>query len=275
MASTPPARDQRSRFDRRGETQRAGDRPWGDGIYRRRIEVRRVDGDRVIGELEDDFHHFGVDLRHDAERVTAVAAEGIRHPWDVCAEADRPIQMVVGTLLADDPTVLGDLDARANCTHVFDLVGLVVAHAARRDRVRHFDAEVTDPDDAGDRRARLWVDDMLTLEWQLHQRAVTGPEPWAGIPLWKGFMRWALAELDGHTAEAAIVLRRAIDISRGRMQDLDDYRSNAELASFMTGVCHAFTPQNAERGVRLTGSARDFTDRPELLLADFDDRNPG
>ena len=28
-----------------------------------------------------------------------------------------------------------------------------------------------------------------------------------------------------------------------------------------------------ERGVRLTGSARDFTDRPELLLADFDDRN--
>jgi hypothetical protein len=42
----------------------------------------------------------------------------------------------------------------------------------------------------------------------------------------------------------------------------------------MTGICHAFTPENNERGVRLVGSARDFTDQPELLLADFDDRNP-
>ena len=69
-------------------------------------------------------------------------------------------------------------------------------------------------------------------------------------------------------------MRRAVDISRGRMDDLDAYRSNAELAGFMTGVCHAFTPVNNERGVRLTGSARDFTERPELLLADFDDRTP-
>ena len=85
-------------------------------------------------------------------------------------------------------------------------------------------------------------------------------------------MRWALTELDTATAEAAIVLRRAVDISRGRTDDLDRYRSNAELAGFMTGVCHAYTDANKERGVRLIGSALDFTDRPELLLADFDDR---
>jgi hypothetical protein len=229
----------------------------------------------VVGELEDDFHHFAVRVDHDGDVVTAVMAESIRHPWDICAEADRPIQAVVGTSLIDEPTVLADLDARANCTHLFDLTGLVVAHAARAAEERRFEAEVTDPNDAGDRFARLWIDDELALEWQLHQRDVTGPERWAGIPLWDGFMRWALATLDDPTAEAAIVLRRAIDISRGRMQDLDDYRSNAELAGFMTGVCHAFTPENRERGVRLTGSARDFTDRPELLLADFDDRNLG
>ena len=272
--SNPPPRDRRPRFDRRDETIRAGERTWGDGIYRRRIDVHRVGDGTVVGELEDDFHHFAITVDHDASRVTAVAAEGIRHPWDVCAEADQPIQAIVGATLVDEPSVLGELDARANCTHLFDLAGLTVAHAARSVDVRRFEAEVTDPDDAGNRRARLWIDDALTLEWLLHNREVVGPDRWAGIPLWKGFMRWALAELDTATAEGAIVLRRAIDISRGRMQDLDDYRSNAELAGFMTGICHAFTPENNERGVRLVGSARDFTDQPELLLADFDDRNP-
>ncbi|NDH84724.1 MAG: hypothetical protein EBY65_07635, partial [Acidimicrobiia bacterium] len=152
--------------------------------------------------------------------------------------------------------------------------GLVVAHAARSTTERRFEAEVTDPDEHGDRTARLWVDGDLRIEWAMRQRDIVGPDRWTGAPLWSGFMGWALAELDDATAEAAIVLRRAVDISRGRMQDLDDYRSNAELAGFMTGICHAFTPENNERGVRLVGSARDFTDQPELLLADFDDRNP-
>ena len=192
----------------------------------------------------------------------------------MCAEADRPLQALIGIAVVDHPTALSELDARANCTHLFDLAGLTVAHAARNDVERRFEAEVTDPDEAGTRRARLWIDDVITLDWELPHREVAGPEPWAGIPLWKGFMRWALDELDPPTAEAAIVLRRAIDISRGRMQDLDDYRSNAELVGFMDGICHAFTPENNERGVRLVGSARDFTDQPELLLADFDDRNP-
>ncbi|MEM8705526.1 MAG: DUF2889 domain-containing protein [Actinomycetota bacterium] len=276
MPVKPPAppRDARARFDRADLTRRAGERPWGDGTYRRRIIVRRVDAHTVTGELEDDFHHFGVRVGHDDTAITWIEGATERHPWDVCAEADEPIQAVIGTTLRDDPAVLAELDARHNCTHLFDLAGLVVAHAARTTTERRFDAEITDPDHDGDRTARLWVDGDLVIEWALQQREVVGPERWAGIPLWKGFMGWALGELDPTTAEAAIVLRRAVDISRGRMQDLDDYRSNAELAGFMTGICHAFTPENNERGVRLTGSARDFTDLPELLLADFDDRNP-
>lgn len=275
MAIPAPRRDERARFDRRDETNRAGDRPWGDGIYRRRIHLRRLSPSRVHGELEDDFHHFAATVDHDTDTVVAIQAEGVRHPWDVCADADRPIQAVVGVSLRDDPGALAELDARANCTHLFDLAGLVVAHAARPDAERRFDAEITDPGPEGDRTARLWVDGALRLEWHLRDRTVVGPGRWTDIPLWKGFMAWARAELDGETAEAAIVLRRAVDISRGRMQDLDDYRSNAELAGFMTGICHAFTPENRERGVRLVGSARDFTEQPELLLADFDDRQPG
>lgn len=274
MPSSPPPRARRSRFDRCDETERAGQRPWGQGVYRRRIDLRRTGVGRVVGELEDDFHHFAIAVDHDTDAVTAVSAEGIRHPWDVCAEADRPIQAIVGVRLRDEATVLGALDARANCTHLFDLAGLTVAHAARTVDERRFEAEVTDPDDGGARRARLWIDDTAVLDWQLHKREVIGPDRWTGIPLWRGFMKWALDRLDPPTAEAAIVLRRAIDISRGRMQDLDEYRTNAELADVMNGVCHAYTPTNRVRGIRVRGSARDFTDRPELLLADFDDRNP-
>ena len=102
MDLAPPPRAQRQRFDRRDETVTAGSRPWGDGIYRRRIELRH-DNERVIGELEDDFHHFAVALDHDGEIVTAIRAEGVRHPWDVCADADPPIQTVVGTKIVDIP----------------------------------------------------------------------------------------------------------------------------------------------------------------------------
>jgi len=37
--------------------------------YRRRIRVRAVEPDVVVSELEDDFHHFVVTLRHDGEKV--------------------------------------------------------------------------------------------------------------------------------------------------------------------------------------------------------------
>lgn len=268
----PPRRLQ-APFDRRTAAPRQGDRPWGEGVYRRRIIVRTT-GAATAGELEDDFHHFSFEVECEDGIVAAVRTEAFRHPWDLCAEADEPIRAVVGTAVVDEPTVLSHLDARVNCTHVFDLAGLVVAHAARRDGERCFDAEVTDPDADGDRTARLWVDGELRLDWQLRHREVVGPGRWAGIPLWKGFLRWAQATLDRPTAEAAMVLRRAIDISRGRMDDLDGYQANADLAHVLDGICHAYTPHNRERGVRLTGSARDFADQPELLLADFETRRP-
>lgn len=235
----------------------------------------RTSGSTTVGELEDDFHHFSFAIDHGGGVVDSVRAAGLRHPWDVCAEADEPIRAVIGTAVRDEPTVLSHLDARVNCTHLFDLAGLVVAHGGRPDPERHFDAEVTDPDAGGHRTARLWVDGELRLDWRLVHREVVGPERWAGIPLWKGFLAWALEALDGPTAEAAMVLRRAIDISRGRVDDLDGYGTNAELAHVLDGICHAYTPANRERGVRLTGSARDFADTPELLLADFEARNGG
>ena len=123
------------------------------------------------------------------------------------------------------------------------------------------------------RSARLWRDGELILDWRLLDRTVLGPTDWVDAPLWQGFIPWAGRELDHETAEAAVALRRACDISRGRQGDLDEFDAAESLAEMMAGICHAFQPQNVELAIRHKGSGRDFTDHPDLLLADFDARD--
>ena len=54
------------------------------GAFRRAILLRTLDEASVQGELEDDFHRFGVTLRHDGRAVTAVEGRSIRYPWSSC-----------------------------------------------------------------------------------------------------------------------------------------------------------------------------------------------
>ena len=112
--------------------------------------MRRA-GERAWGELEDDFHHFRVELRHDGSLVTDVVGSGLRSPWTTCLDAGVPLRALVGTRLTTGPLALSHLDARQNCTHMFDLAGLIVTHAARGvDGDRVYDIAVDDP--AGGRR---------------------------------------------------------------------------------------------------------------------------
>ncbi|GJM38274.1 MAG: hypothetical protein DHS20C19_16410 [Acidimicrobiales bacterium] len=270
----PPPRATRAEFDRADETPRASEREYGTGIYRRRIVVR-LDGGHASGELEDDFHHFRVAIEHDGEVVTGVDGSGVRSPWTMCLTAGDPLQAVTGRTLAVGPLALGGLDAKQNCTHMFDLASLVVTHAARGvEGDRQYDMAVDDPDpDTADRHARLWRDGALLLDWHLRDREVLSPDEWREAPLWSGFIPWADAHLDAEVAEAAVALRRACDISRGRLGDLDEMETAEPLLEMMSGICHAFQPANAPLAIRRKGSGRDFTDHPDLLLADFDARN--
>jgi hypothetical protein len=52
----------------------------GADVYRRRILVRTAAPGEVVCDLEDDFHHFRVTLRHDHHMVESVDAESIRWP---------------------------------------------------------------------------------------------------------------------------------------------------------------------------------------------------
>ena len=102
------------------------------GSYRRRLRMVVEAPDLVSGGLEDDFHYFIVHVRHDGERVVSCEAESLRWPWDTCPGAAEPLRGLAGMPLSDRCMAVGDwADPRMNCTHMFDLAGLTIAHAAR------------------------------------------------------------------------------------------------------------------------------------------------
>ncbi|MCU1463213.1 MAG: hypothetical protein JWO37_3288 [Acidimicrobiales bacterium] len=232
--------------------------------YRRRIRLVGSDG-RVVGDLEDDFHHFRVAIDHDGERVTGISGEGVRFPWSTCPLAAEALLPITGMALSTRSTAVGDATAaRDNCTHMFDLAGLAVAHAARGATTRQYDIFIPDgvPPDG---MATLALDGSPVLAWEVDMNQVLGPPPFAGVPLRAGFLAWAEANLDADAAEAAIVLRRALHIAHGRIKDLDGHDTADELFPMMSGSCWTFTPGRAEVAMRMKGSTRDFSASPDDL----------
>lgn len=211
--------------------------------FHRRIVLRSPSGTEVTAELEDDFHHFRVWIGHDGERVVTVGAEALRYPWSTCPQAKAELLALTGAPLTADTAALAALvPPRRNCTHMHDLAGLAVAHAARGRDHRRYDAVVPDRDPEGRTRAVLWRDGAEVLAWDLHRHRIAGPPPWSGRDLRAGFVAWAGANLDPDDAEAACVLRRAAAIALGRMVDLDAYERADELREVMLGACYTFSP---------------------------------
>jgi hypothetical protein len=217
--------------------------------------------------MEDDFHCFGVTLRHDGQRVIEVAGDGIRYPWTTCPSAVDPLRALAGAPLSTRLSSLGEhAAARQNCTHLFDLSGLAVAHAARGDEgTRTYD--VTIPDRDGSRtEPELWRDGEFLFRWSIAGRHIVGPPPFDNVELRGGFIAWAEETLDADTAEAASILRRACDISFGRAIDLDVFETAEMLGDPVRGTCHSFQPGMIEQAVRVKGQTRDFTDDADALL---------
>ncbi len=238
--------------------------------YRRRIELRTSDDRSVVADLEDDFHRFRLTFVHDGTVITGLDGEAIRYPWATCPEAEARLGALIGTPLAERCTAVAQHDdPRQNCTHLFDLAGLCSTHAKAGRTHRRYDAYVPE---AVERRTRpvLWRDGQAVLTWNVEKRTVVdGTQPFADVSLTGGFVRWVDETLDPETAEAAIVLRRAWDIARARGRDLDVMADARPLAELLPGACFTMQPETAARAARMTGTARDFAARPDLLLADL------
>ena len=218
-------------------------------------------------DLEDDYHRFGLTLHHDSARVTAVEGDATRYPWSTCPSAVEPLRGVVGAPITRRLTTLGShVPARSNCTHLFDLSGLAIAHAARASEgSRTYDATI--PDGEGKSTTpELARNGTVVLRWDLVGTTIAGPAPYQDVALRAGFLAWAEDALDEDEAEAAIVLRRACDISFGRAMDLDVYETAADLGDIMLGTCHAFQPGTIELGRRNKGQTVDFSADPDALL---------
>jgi hypothetical protein len=163
-------------------------------------------------------------------------------------------------------------DAKQNCTHMFDLTGLAVAHAARGGPVgttRQYDLEIPAAAQAGSPTCvRGWRDGELVHEWTLEGRRCVAPEPFASAPWRGGFLKWADETFDPDASEPAIVLRRACDIGMGRGMDLDAVDRAQEMEPVMLGVCYTMQPTQIRVALRNKGTVRDFDTEPERLLAD-------
>jgi hypothetical protein len=243
-------------------------------VYRRRILVRRTAPDEVVADLEDDFHHFVVTMRHDGRVVVAVDAESFRWPWSTCPGAAVPLRALTGAPLTTRWTHAARWTSPAlNCTHQFDAAAHAITHAARLADggadVRQYDVEIAAVLARGDDVAlnRLWVDGQLALQWHMRpaREPLDLPPELAAAPWRGGFLRWADANLEADFAEHACVLRRACDIGMGRGMPLDDVPVAADLPGSMRGVCHSLQPEVAPVAFRNVGSIRDFAAHPEAL----------
>ncbi|MDJ0865109.1 MAG: DUF2889 domain-containing protein [Myxococcota bacterium] len=238
--------------------------PYGDGVYRRRIRLVAEPG-AVVGELEDDFHHFRARIHHDGVRVTAAEGEALRFPWTSCPGATAPLRALEGMPLENRAE--GHTDPRLQCTHLFDVTALAVAHAAAERTRRQYDVAVPDRRD-GATRVELSRDGSPLLAWSLRGRRIREPEPWSGLTLaGREFHDWCRAHLDEDTLEAALVLRRASFIAMGRTHDFDAMRGPQEFLALTAGSCHTFQPATAAAATRVRGTTRDFTHHREALLS--------
>lgn len=239
---------------------------YGGGIYRRRIEIRSGEG-VVRGELEDDFHRFGVVIRHDGRTVVEARGTAARFPWTTCPEAVSLLRELAGLPLTRSlRAVARARDPRRHCTHLFDLASLLVARAAAGGGDRIYDIEVPDARE-GRSRARLWRDGAPLFAFEIRGLAIEGPEPFRGRRLAGGFAEWAEEALEPDLAEAAQVLRRAVLIAGGRRFDMERMESAVPFASLTRGACYSFQPERIARALRNRGSVRDFSLRPAALLA--------
>ena len=236
------------------------------GLYRRRLRVVTGPG-WARGDLEDDPHRYGIVIRHDGKTVTAVEAEPLRIPWDICTEATGALDDLVGLSL--DPDILAPgriVNSRLQCTHMFDTATLALAHAARGTRLRQYDATVHVETIDGPRDAVLKRDGEIILQWTANATTVLSPAPFAGQNLTR-LLVWAREELKNlDDFEAVFILRRAIAISRSRDFNVEHWK---DATKGPVGACYVYQPERVGRAKRNLTTQRDNTDTPEALLADM------
>lgn len=235
-------------------------------VFRRRILIATDPskiGTHYRATLEDDFHHFRVELVVRDGVIASLHGEAPRHPYSLCPSAADQLQLLVGTAPQTSAhAVMRLVDPSQQCTHMLELSGLAAAAAARALPQRRYDIEVPLRVE-GRTVATLDRDGTRLLTWDIQDFDIAEPPPYSGISLLEGMARWALTNLTEDMAEAALVLRRCAVISIGKNRPLD-----AQRHARLTGACYVQQKERAPLALRQVGSTWNFTWRPDQLCRD-------
>lgn len=242
--------------------------PGTSGVYRRRIRLIAAPGS-VRAALEDTAHAMRLVLCHDGARVTGVEPLFTRIPLTTCAGAVEPLRALAGLPLTSYPEKRFDtVDPRLNCTHLYHLALLALAHASRSG-TRQYDVAVP-CDRSAPVQASLHRDGTLVHCWQLEGGTILAPAELAGRPVLQGFSRWAAAYFDAEAFEAAMVLHNGIFVSgAGHWETLTPRSLRASDYPELLGACFSYQPVRVQDGVYLPDSPRDTSPPDVPLLADF------
>ncbi|HLS80880.1 MAG TPA: DUF2889 domain-containing protein [Steroidobacter sp.] len=269
-----PARADGARRQDRGEaaavdaTTNRRNVDFGHGVFRRRLRLIAAAG-RVCAGLEDSHHAMRLVLRHDGERVTDIESSMTRMPMSTCPGAAAPLLAFIGMSLAPYPQRPSALvDSRANCTHLHHMALLAIAHA-QRTGTRQYDIEVPD-EHPGPVWSVVRRDGLEVHRWRTCNNRIVEPDAFAGLPMQKGFARWAAERFDGDDLEAAFVLSNAYLVSHARRFDVGAWAGEQAVAhDSMVGKCYGYQPAVVKRGVYVANASRDTTAADTPLLADF------
>lgn len=225
------------------------------GVFRRAIRLSAV-ADWAEAEMEDDFHHFAVAIRHDRARVTEVSGRAVRYPWSRCPMAVEALAGLTGLAVGAHPTAIyRHTDPLAQCTHMLEIAGLAVAQASRGPGRRRYDAAVTEPVD-GRIEADLLCDGKSVMRWVLQDGIIASPVGYRGRRP-ADFRSAVLRDLPPEEAETLLILRRAVALGSARGLDVDRFANAAEMNR--GAACFVFRSGVAEHAARRYGSVRDFT----------------
>lgn len=242
-----------------------------EGTFRRQIDLKAWDERTVVGWLEDEYHHFGLTLVHDGAAVVDLRVAAPRHPWSTCAEAGLPLRALIGKRLVTRCSDIGALvDMRKQCTHVFDLAGLAMAHAsARREHRRYHGtvqplANLEADASEGWLRATLYRDGQRVMAWDLSEDFIMAPPRYAGRSIDRGFREW-LETRQEVEAEDAFVLRRVAFVAKGRRISIEHARVAHDIEQGR--VCHTFQPEYRAIAFRVKDTSRRLDVSEEAMLA--------
>lgn len=201
--------------------------------------------------VKDGIHDMAVVLKHDGDHVVAIRGWTHGYPWSTCPGANAQLDAFVGARI-DGPARPRSVDQQSQCTHLLDLARLAMAHAARGGKFRYWMTIVrtqSAPNEMLDARAER--DGQLLLRWSLTDYVVAAPSEMAGHKVDGRAVLPEAITADGELFEAAMMLRRAVKMFRGRDRA---HKMPMDIApadrSWMMGACYTFQPEVAPRAIR-------------------------